>query len=99
MRFRSGGAVKHVVVVRRNGRFHKRRAFRSLSSCGAIRFASLGRPAFGGRMRVHFRLNVPARVTVTVRRGGKVVRAQGARLRRGARLPASAARRGAATTR
>ena len=61
-------------MVRRRGRYAKRRTFRSLSSCGAIRFASLGRPAFGGRLRVYYRLNVPARVTVTVRRGKKVVR-------------------------
>ncbi len=76
---RRHGAVKHVTVVRRHGRWSKRRPFRSLSSCGAIRFASLGRAAFGGRLRVYYRLNVPARVTVTVRRGNRVVRRIAAR--------------------
>jgi dienelactone hydrolase len=84
-RFRgSGGAVKHVTLLRRaGGRFARRGTFRTIAGCGTIRDATLARPVFGGRglkpLDVRFRLNTGARVAVTVRRGKRVVRRYRAR--------------------
>ena len=53
-------------------------AFRTRAGCGVIRSASLARPVFGGATRkpldTWIRLNTRARVTVTIRRAGRVVR-------------------------
>jgi dienelactone hydrolase len=104
-RFRgAGGAVKHVTLVRRaDHRFVTRGTFRTLSGCGTIRDATLGRPVFGGRggkpLDIRLRLNTPARVAVTVRRGKRSVRRFAARNRPAGRtirlrLPARGGPRG-----
>jgi hypothetical protein len=105
-RFRAaGGAVKHVTLARRaGGRFVRRGTFRTLAGCGTIRDATLARPVFGARtgkpLDIRFRLNTAARVTVTVRRGKRVVRRFAARNRAAGRtirlrLPARSRPRGA----
>ena len=77
-RFTRGGAVRHVGLRRARGRFTRAGLFRTVAGCGVIRSASLARPAFGGRsarpLDTWLRLNTPARVTVTIRRGDRVVR-------------------------
>jgi hypothetical protein len=107
-RFRgSGGAVKHVTLVRRaGGRFARRGTFRTIAGCGTLRDATLARPVFGGRgarpkpLDIRFRLNTPARVEVTVSRGARTVRRFRARSRAAGRtiklrLPARGRPRGA----
>lgn len=53
-----------------------RPGFSERRSCGALASATLGSPVFGGRadrpLRVRYRLGRRARVSVTVRRGGRV---------------------------
>ena len=70
-RFRgSGGAVKHVTLVRRSGgRFARRGTFRTIAGCGDIRDATLARPGVrrpraGKPLDIRFRLN-----TARARRG------------------------------
>jgi hypothetical protein len=84
VRFRAaGGALKHVGLRRAHGRFTRVGAFRTRAGCGVIRSASLARPVFGGAARkpldTWIRLNTAARVTITIRRGGRVVRRFAAR--------------------
>ena len=58
-----GGAVRHVGLRRRGGRFTRSGLFRTVAGCGVIRSASLARPAFGGRgarpLDTWLRLNTP----------------------------------------
>ncbi|MEA2421573.1 MAG: hypothetical protein QOF55_672, partial [Thermoleophilaceae bacterium] len=84
VRFRApNGAVGHLPLVRRGGRFTGHRGYRIPAGCATLRSATLARPAFGGATRraldVWFRLNTPARVSVVIRRGGKVIRRFAAR--------------------
>ena len=73
--------VRRVALVRRDGRFARRPAFYRRVSCGLLSSFKLERPGFGGRrnrsLGIAFRLTRAARVTVVVRRGGKVVRRLG----------------------
>ena len=111
--------VRRVALVRRGGRFARRPAFYRRVSCGLLSSFKLERPAFGGRrnrsLGIAFRLTRAARVTVVVRRGGKVVRRLGSaqrgagvthrlrlgseRLRRGDHVVQLTVRRGTRTLR
>jgi hypothetical protein len=75
--------MKHVGLRRSRGRFRRVGAFRTRAGCGVIRSASLARPVFGGAaakpLDTWLRLNVPGRVTVTIRHSGRVVRRFAAR--------------------
>jgi hypothetical protein len=78
MRFRgSNGAVRHLTLVRRHGRFSRHPGYRIPAGCATLRSATLARPAFGGathrRLNVWLRLNTSARVAIEVRHGGRVV--------------------------
>ncbi|HEV2999098.1 MAG TPA: hypothetical protein VGW75_00060 [Solirubrobacteraceae bacterium] len=71
--------TRRIVLQRtRAGRFRLRPRHHQRESCGLLRLAKLERPAFGGRrgtpLRGAYRLTAPATVTVTVRRGARVVR-------------------------
>ena len=67
--------VRRVALRRAGGRFAPRPSFYRRASCGAVTSFKLERPAFARRgLGIAFRLGTPARVTVTVRRGGKTVR-------------------------
>ncbi len=102
---RGGRAVdtRRVVVERtRGGRLRVRPGHHQRESCGLLRLAKLERPAFGGRQRVPlrgaYRLTSAARVTVTVRRGSRIVRrltaSRGANRTFRFAIPARALRRG-----
>jgi hypothetical protein len=75
----------HRVTVERtrSGRFRARPAHFRRDSCELLRKVKLERPVFGGPRRVPlraaYRLTAPATVTVTVSRGGRVVRRTSAR--------------------
>jgi len=77
--------VRRVTLRRSHGRFRLGRSFYRRRSCGLLTEYKLGSPVFGGARaraaRVAFRLASPARVTVRVLRGGKVVRTFKARRR------------------
>ncbi|MDQ3739672.1 MAG: hypothetical protein M3389_01890, partial [Actinomycetota bacterium] len=90
---RSGGAsdARRIALLKRGGRFRVRPGFHAARRCRLIRLARLTRPVFGGTnrkpLRVSARLNQPGSITMTVRRGRKVVarkrfRAAGTRVRR-----------------
>jgi hypothetical protein len=70
--------TRRVALVRRGGRFAVRRDFARRDSCATLRSFKLERPAFGGRrnraLGISFRLARAGRVSVEVRRGGRVVR-------------------------
>ena len=111
--------VRRIALVRRDGRFARRPAYYRRASCGLLSSFKLERPAFGGRrnrsLGIAFRLSRPARVTVVVRRAGRVVRRLGTarrgadvthrlrlgseRLRRGDHVVAVTVRRGGRTLR
>jgi hypothetical protein len=83
VRYRVKGArtrtdFRRATLVRRKGRFRVRPTYYRPDSCGLLASAKLERPAFGGRtnrpLRVAFRVSRRADVTVTVRRGKRVVR-------------------------
>jgi predicted AlkP superfamily pyrophosphatase or phosphodiesterase len=78
--------VRRYAVRRRRGRFASRPAFDLGRACGLVRSAKLVRGVFGGprnrELSVAFRVGVPARVSVDVLRGGRVVRRLGTRTRR-----------------
>ena len=78
--------VRRVVLERRGGRFVKRADFHRRATCDALPSFKLERPVFGGRteraLAISFRLANPARVTVTVLRGTKVVKRFGPTQRR-----------------
>jgi hypothetical protein len=70
--------VRRFAFERRDGRFRSLRAHYRPDSCGLLASAKLERPAFGGLrtepLRIAFRVARRADVTVTVRRGARVVR-------------------------
>ena len=95
--------TRRTVLRRANGRFTRRPQFHRRSTCGTLESFKLERAVFGGTrqvpLRIAYRLKRRARVTVQVRRGGKVVRSFKARTTRGGRTvrlryPARSARRG-----
>jgi hypothetical protein len=77
--------VRRTTLRRSNGRFRLGRSFYRRRGCGLLTEFKLGSPVFGGAgnraARVAFRLASPARVTVRVLRGGRVVRTFKARRR------------------
>ena len=89
VRIRSGGDVRHFVVERRGGRFHRRRGSARHPGCGTLRTFALGLPVFGGTTRrklgVSYRLGVRRTARVTVLRGKRVVRRSRAHSRRAGR--------------
>ena len=70
--------VRRVTLVRSRGRFRVVKPHHRRTPCQLIRTFKLSRPAFGGttskRLGIAYRLLSRARVTITVRRGGKVIR-------------------------
>lgn len=96
--------TRHVVFERtRTGRVRTRPSHRRAETCGLLRSAKIDRPVFGGPgrapLRLSYRTTKDAEVTVTVLRGGKVVRTvRAARATAGrtvrVALPASAIGRG-----
>jgi hypothetical protein len=78
VRLRLGGDTRRVALVRRHGRFHRRPAIATAMGCTLIRSARLSGPAWGGtngtRLGVAVRLVRKGAVTITIRRGRKLVR-------------------------
>ena len=70
--------TRRLVLERRGGRFVTRPSHYRRDSCALLGKAKLERPVFGGAQNAPlvaaYRLTVPAQVTVTVSRGGKVVK-------------------------
>ena len=69
---------RRAVLVRRKGRFYKRRTHYRPNSCGLLTSAKLERPVFGGRtnrpLRIAFRTSRRVNAVIQVRKGKKVVR-------------------------
>jgi len=84
-----GTDVRRVTLRRVRGRFSVRPAFFRRASCDLVRFYKLTRPVFGGRtnraLDVSYRLAAPARVTIEVLRGTRVVGRLAERSDRGGR--------------
>jgi hypothetical protein len=78
VRLRLGGDTRRFALVRRHGRFHRRPAFATAAGCTLIRSAKLSSPAWGGttgvRLGTAVRLVRKGSVTVTIRRGAKLVK-------------------------
>ena len=78
--------VRRIVLRRRAGRFVRVASHHRRASCGVLRQMKLYRPVFGGRrrtpLRIAYRLRGPARVSVVVTRGERVVKRFRAGLRR-----------------
>jgi hypothetical protein len=80
-----GGTLdtRRIVLLRRDGRFRPRPGHFGRESCRILRTFKLERPVFGGANRkslgIAYRLAVPGRVTVTIRRGDEAVRRYRAR--------------------
>jgi hypothetical protein len=70
--------TRRIALARRNGRFALRPAFYRSTSCATLTAFKLERPVFGGRgartLGIAFRLARAGRVSIEVRRGGRVVR-------------------------
>lgn len=77
---RPGGGtdVRRVTLRRAGGKWTTRSAFHRPDSCGVVRSFKLTRPVFGGPaqrpVEASYRLGAPARVSLEVLRGGKVVK-------------------------
>ncbi|MEA2310666.1 MAG: hypothetical protein QOE28_634, partial [Solirubrobacteraceae bacterium] len=96
--------VRRFTLRRRGGRYALARSFYRRTSCGLLTEFKLGAPVFGGRgaraARLAYRLSSPARVSVQVLRGTRVVRGFAARSRSAhhtyrLRVPAGRLARGA----
>ena len=78
--------VRRAVLERRKGRFVRRADYYRRATCDALPSFKTERPVFGGptdrSLNVSFRLADPARVTVTVLRGTRVVKRFGPTQRR-----------------
>ena len=83
VRVTRGSETRRFALVRSRGRWSARPSFERTSRCGLVTRLKAERPVFGGRSglaaQVSYRLREPARVTLTVRRGRKVVRSFGPR--------------------
>lgn len=95
--------VRRVALRRLRGRFASRSEFDRRERCGLIQSSRLARPVFGGGssrgLELSYRLSSASRVTVTLRRGTRVVRrfargTQGAGRTHRLRLPSSRIPRG-----
>lgn len=101
-RFRTRGDTRRVTLRREEGRFRVRRGFYRRAACDLVRSFKLQRPVFSRELGISYRLSAPARVTVVVRRAGKVVKRFAARRSPGSRtvrLRVRGARRGDYTVR
>jgi hypothetical protein len=80
MKTRTGkrSETRRLVLVRRDGRFHRRPDFYRRATCDLLPSYKLERAAFGGvqltPLRIAFRVGARARARVTVVRGKKVVK-------------------------
>lgn len=84
VRYRTRGTngqidTRRITLRRSGGRFSVRRDFYRRATCDLVPSFKLRRPVFGGvgrrsGLEIAYRVSAAARVTVTVRRGGKVVR-------------------------
>ena len=91
VRYKVKGARKRMdfrraVLVRRKGRFYKRRTHYRPNSCGLLSSAKLRRPVFGGRqkqpLKIAFRTSRRSSAVIQVRKGRRLVRViQASRLR------------------
>ena len=87
LRVRKPGDTRRLAVRRRGGRLRRLRDFERHARCATVRSLSLGGPTFGAkRLRIAYRLAKPARVTLTVRRGKRVVRVVRRRAARSGRV-------------
>ena len=75
--------VRRIALRREDGAWRVAGAYYRRQSCGLLTSFKLSSPVFGGRRDraegIAYRLGAPARVTVTVRRGARVVRRYAAR--------------------
>ncbi|MEA2284461.1 MAG: hypothetical protein QOJ21_504, partial [Solirubrobacteraceae bacterium] len=93
LRVRKPGDTRRLAVRRRGGKLRRLGAFERRARCATVRSLSLGGPVFGPKaLRIAYRLAKPARVTLTVRHGSRVVRVLRRRAARSGR-PRVAARR------
>jgi len=73
--------VRRAVLQRSNGRFTERPGHYRRDTCGLLTRFKLERPVFGGARKAPlaatYRLSGPARVAVTIRRAGRIVRRLG----------------------
>jgi hypothetical protein len=73
-----GGDTRRFALARSHGRFHRRPRFAAAAGCTLIRSAKLSGPAWGGtnhvRLGTAVRLVRKGSVTITIRRGTKLVR-------------------------
>ena len=71
-------AIREIAVRKRGRRWLALKPFHRPASCSTLRSFKLGRPVFGGSrsrpLQINFRLARKARVAITVRRRGKIVR-------------------------
>lgn len=75
VRFRSGRERRLVVVRRSGGRFRARPTYVRAKSCDFLSAFRLTAPAFSSKgVRIGYRLAQPARVSVVVRRGRRIVK-------------------------
>jgi hypothetical protein len=81
--------TRRLVLRRANGRFSQRPDFFRRATCDLLDQFKLERPVFGGPrltpLRLAYRLTAPARVTVTITQGSRVVRRFAAVQRAGGR--------------
>ena len=77
MRAQGASDARRIPLRKRGRRFRTRPGFHASRRCNLIRLARLTRPVFGGTnrkpMRVSARLSEPGSVSITVRRGKRVV--------------------------
>ena len=76
-RLKAGKDTRRVALLRKGGRWRLRRAFDSRTPCGLVESFKLTRPVFGGRSNAalfaSLRLGESAKVTIELRRKGRVV--------------------------
>ncbi len=93
LRVRKPGDTRRLAVRRRGGRLRRLGDFERRARCATVRSLSLGGPVFGpGPLRIAYRLARPARVTLTLRRGRRVVRVLRRRAARSGRARVAATR-------
>ena len=91
MMLRDGKRVdtRRIVLHRKGGKFRLAKRHHRRGDCEVLRSFKLERPVFGGRgdgpLRFAYRLSVPARVSVKVLRGSRVVKRFRAKNRAAAR--------------
>jgi len=75
LRVRKAGDTRRLAVRRRSGALRRLRPFERRARCALVRSLSLGGPVVRrNRLTIAYRLGARARVTLTIRRGKRVVR-------------------------